>query len=122
MAAKKTPNVPQEKLELYDKLIATHPDLERKGAANPYLSLNGHMLSYLHATGSVALKLPPVAREVFLAKYNTKLFEAYGVVQRDFVTVPDDLLERTEELAPYLVMSYDYVKTLKPKPPKPAQG
>ncbi len=28
-------NVPADKLELYNKLIATHPKIERKGAAHP---------------------------------------------------------------------------------------
>jgi len=28
----------------YDKLLATHPKIERKGAAMAYTSLNGHMV------------------------------------------------------------------------------
>ena len=42
-AKQKTPNV-----ALYDKLIATHPAIERKGDANPYTSLNGNMFTLLH--------------------------------------------------------------------------
>jgi hypothetical protein len=34
------------------------------------------------------------------------------------VAVPDSLLEHTKELRKYLEMSYQYVKTLKPKPTK----
>jgi hypothetical protein len=33
MAAKKKSSIPADKSELYDKLIATHPKIERKGAA-----------------------------------------------------------------------------------------
>ncbi len=40
-------NIPADKLALYEKLIATNPKIKRKGAANPYTSLNGHMFSYL---------------------------------------------------------------------------
>jgi hypothetical protein len=36
-------NIPADKLALYEKLIATNPKIKRKGAANPYTSLNGHM-------------------------------------------------------------------------------
>jgi hypothetical protein len=47
MSTAKKPNIPADQLALYDKLIATHPEIERKGAANPYTSLNGHMFSLL---------------------------------------------------------------------------
>jgi hypothetical protein len=102
----------------YEKLIRTHPKIERKGAANPYTSLNGHMFSYLNPSGTLALRLPKGERETFLKKYKTTLFEAYGVVMKEYVTVPDALLKNTKRLQKYLEMSYDYIKTLKPKPSK----
>jgi hypothetical protein len=34
------------------------------------------------------------------------------------VTVPDALLAKTKELKPYFEMSYEYAKSLKPKPTK----
>lgn len=105
-----------DKVALYDKLIATHPQIERKGAANPYTSLNGHMFTLLGQSGSLALRLPEDEREKFLKKYKTKLFEAYGAVMREYVTVPDALLKNTNELSKYLAISYDYIATLKPKP------
>ena len=52
----------------------------------------------------------------FSKKYKTTLFEAYGSVMKEYVVVPDSLLKKTPELAKYLKMSYDYAKTLKPKP------
>ena len=118
MSAQKTGVVPNSKLELYEKLEATNPGVERKGATHPYTSLNGHMFSYLHPSGSVALRLPAEERERFLKKYDTKLFEAYGVVQKEYVTVPDALLKNTRELQKYFELSYRYVGTLKPKPSK----
>jgi hypothetical protein len=36
-------------------------------------------------------------------------------VKKDWVTVPDALLKKTKELKKYLDISYEYVKTLKPK-------
>ena len=118
MSAQKKGVVPNNKLELYEKLVATNPDVERKGATHPYTSLNGHMFSYLHPSGSVALRLPAEEREKFLKKYDTTLFEAYGVVQKEYVTVPDALLRNTTELRTYFELSYRYVRTLKPKPSK----
>jgi hypothetical protein len=45
MSTAKKNNVPPEKLVLYEKLVATNPDIERKGASVPYTSLNGNMFS-----------------------------------------------------------------------------
>jgi TfoX/Sxy family transcriptional regulator of competence genes len=102
---------------LYDKLVATDPRIERKGAANPYTSLNGNMFTLLHQS-ALAIRLPEDEREKFLKKYKTILFEAYGAVMREYVAVPDSLLKKTKELEKYLTMSYEYAKTLKPKPTK----
>src|SRR5262249_14816241 len=106
---------PAEKAEWYDKLVATNPRIERKGAANPYTSLNGHMFSYLHPSGAMALRLPEEERERFLKKFRTTLFEAYGVVQKEYVKVPDELLRNTKELRKYFDASYRYVQGMKPK-------
>ena len=118
MSTPRKNNLPPEKLKLYENLVGTNPDTERKGATVPYTSLNGNMFSYLHASGAVALRLPAGEREKFLAKYKTKLFEAYGIVQKEYVTVPDALLAKTNELKPYFEMSYEYAKSLKPKTSK----
>ena len=106
---------------MYGKLVATNPKVERKGAANPYTSLNGHMFTYLNPSGSLA-RLPPDERERFLKKYKTKLFEAYGAVMKEYVTVPDRLLKNTKELRKYFALSYEYVASLKPKPSKKQSG
>jgi hypothetical protein len=114
--------IPKEKLELYDKLIATNTDIQRKGVTMPYTSLNGHMFTYLSKTGSLGIRLPKEEKEAFLEKYKTTLFESYGAIMKEYVTVPEDLLSNTEELKPYLDKSYEYIKTLKPKPAKKKSG
>jgi hypothetical protein len=120
MRAQKKSTFSSETLELYEKLVSTNPDVERKGATHPYTSLNGNMFSYLHPRGSVALRLPADERGKFLTKYKTTLFEAYGVVQKEYVTVPDALLKKTGELKKYFELSYRYAQTLKPKATKKA--
>ncbi|HEY1879338.1 MAG TPA: hypothetical protein VGG68_05345 [Caulobacteraceae bacterium] len=107
-----------ETLARYERVIAAVPGLERKGANNPYTAINGNMSSYLHPRGEVALRLPPAARERFLAEQGTTLFEAYGVIQKEYVTVPATMLSDTETLAPWPRASFDYVSGLKPKPTK----
>ena len=118
MSPKEKRNVPGDKQAWHDKLLATNPKIERKGAANPYTSLNGHMFTYLNPAGTLALRLPEKEREEFLKKYKTTLFEAYGAVMKEHVTVPDSLLKDTKTLRKYLELSHAYFKTLKPKPTK----
>jgi TfoX/Sxy family transcriptional regulator of competence genes len=104
------------KFALYEKLVATNPQVELKGDANGYTSLNGNMFTLLHSSGRLAIRLPEGEREKFLKKYKTTLFEAYGAVMKEYVAVPDELLKKPAELKKYFDLSYEYAKTLKPKP------
>ncbi len=104
-----------DKLKLYDKLIATNSNIERKGDTIPYTSLNGHMYTFLSNTGSLCIRLPKDERENFLEKFNTTLCVAHGAVMKEYVSIPDALLQNTKVLKKYLDMSYEHVKTLKPK-------
>jgi hypothetical protein len=114
--AKPSAAAPPDRLQLYEKLIATNPSVKRKGATVPYTSLNGHMFSYLSKEGKLALRLPTEERETFLKKYKARLCQAYGVVQPEYVEVPDALLSSTRELKKFFDSSYAYVGSLKPKP------
>ena len=105
-----------DKVALYDKLIATRPEIERKGDANPYTAVNGNMFTILLGSGKLGIRLPKEERAKFLTKYETTLLEAYGVVMKEYVMVPDGLLAKTKELAQYLDLSFEYAQTLKPKP------
>jgi len=106
----------EQKIKLYDKLVATLPEAVRKGDTMPYTSVNGHMYSYFTKDDFVALKLPEAERLQFLDQYKTTLVQQYGIVQKEYVKVPDYLLENTIELASWFVISYQYTGSLKPKP------
>jgi len=115
---KKNVGIAADILSAYDKLIATIPGIARKGDTLPYTSLNGHMFSYFSKDGNFVLKLPPAEMEAFLKKHKTTLNEAYGIIQKEFAVVPGKLFKNTKELQPYFKMSYDYIKSLNPKPTK----
>jgi len=115
MPAAKKSHIPSDKLALYEQLIATNPQIERKGDVHPYTSVNGHMFTYLDQTGTLGIRLPHEEAEAFLKKYKSAPFESYGVVKKDWVAVPGTLLKNTKELKKYLQMSLEHVKTLKPK-------
>src|SRR5438132_10315913 len=106
---------PAAKAELYAQLVATLPGVPCKGATVPYTSVNGHMFSYLSKAGTLALRLPLAARDAFLKKYKTTLCTQYGVVQKEYVEVPDALLKKTAELKAFFATSFAYVSSLKPK-------
>jgi hypothetical protein len=74
------------------------------------------MFSYLGKEGEMVLRLPTDERELFLKKYKSKLCDAYGVVQPEYVVVPHSLLSKTSELKRFLEIGYKYVASLKPKP------
>jgi hypothetical protein len=101
---------------LYDALLATSPEIQRKGATMPYTSINGNMFSLLTPEGIVALRLPAADREAFLKRYDTSLCVQHGTVMKEYVAVPAALLQKTRALAKYLEISYRYACSLKPKP------
>lgn len=107
---------PTDRLMLYERLVATNGTLDRKGATMPYTSRNGHMFSFLDPRGSMGLRLPGEARRAFLEQYDTGPAEQYGRVMKEYVVVPDDLLERTDELQGWFEQSFEWIGTLKPKP------
>src|SRR6185312_5905663 len=102
MAQKTAPStIAADRIDAYDRLIATRPGIERKGATIPYTSLNGHMTSYLADTGSLVLRLSPDDRARFLAEQPSTLHVAYGTVQKEFVDVPDELFLDTAAIGPW---------------------
>jgi hypothetical protein len=114
--ARPTSPAPAAAIAAYDRVIATHPEVDRKGAKIPYTSMNGNMSSYLAEDGTLVLRLGAADRAAFLALHGTQLHEAYGTIQKEYVDVPAPLLEDTDALAPWFAASVDYVASLKPKP------
>ena len=113
---KPTAAAPADKVALYEKLVATNPRVQRKGATMPYTSLNGNMFSLLNKDGVLILRLSDEQREAFVAKYKTKPVVMYGAVMPEYVAVPDDLLAKTAQLKKYFDASLEDVSSLRTKP------
>lgn len=109
-------SVTPKQVAAYERLLDTHPRIQRKGKDLLYTSVNGHMFTVFSTEGYLGIRLPKAAREAFLAEHKTELLRTYGAVMREYVTVPHELLENTKRLAPYLAASYDYVSALEPRP------
>lgn len=112
----KTPNVPADALARYDKLVATIPGLQRKGAASAYTSKNGHMFSFMTPEGGLALRLPEADRAAFIERHKNAIVTAYGVVMKEYVLVPDAMFRSAVKAGALFAASYAYVSSLKPKP------
>jgi len=106
---------PADRLALYEELVAAVEGVECKGAANPYTSRNGHMTSFIDKEGEVSIRLDAEGRERFIEQYGSRISMQYGRQMKEFVVVPDGLLERQDELRPWFVRSWEWVATLGPK-------
>ena len=104
-----------EQIKLYDELILLFPEIERKGKTLPYTSVNGNMFSFLSKEGEVSIRLPENERELFIKKYKSQLSVQHGVVMKEYVVVPEELLKDKKELKKYLKLSFEYASSLKKK-------
>ncbi len=105
----------QKRLVIYDQLVKKCPEIERKGKTMPYTSDNGHMFSQLNKDGEIGIRLSKEAGQAFVEKFGGGAFRSYGAVMRDYVRIPDDLLENLDLLAIYLKEAHQYVLSLEPK-------
>lgn len=103
------------KTELYDKLIAQCPGIEKKGKSMPYTSANGHMFSQLNKDGELGIRFSKEVQEKYMKKPGTGPFKSYGAIMKGYVLMPENMWDKLDELAGYLKESHEYVKTLDPK-------
>jgi hypothetical protein len=108
----------EKNLEIYDRLVAMNPNFERLGKTMPYTSANTHMFSLLNKEGQLGIRLSKESQEKFKKEHNSTIFKSYGATMRDYVLVPDALLNNLDLLSKYLDESYRYVMSLKPNPRK----
>lgn len=112
--AKKKSDIPEDRLALYDNLVDAVPGFDRLGVNMPYTAVNGYMFSMMTKSGTFGIRLSKEDQADFLEKYDSGPFKNYGSTMKDYVHVPDDLLERTDELKPYLKKAFDYFSSIEP--------
>jgi hypothetical protein len=105
----------EQKLALYDKLVAKCPRFDRKGKTMPYTSANGHMFSLLNKDGQLGFRYSRPVQEKYIREFDTTIFKSYGAVMKGYVLIPEHMFEDLDKLAEYLNESYDYVMTLPEK-------
>lgn len=124
MTPNKKTSVPEDKLRLYERLVDSVDGAETKSNfGSGYTAVNGNMYSMISKHGVVGIRLPEPDRTEFIERYDTEVFRADPAwpPAKEYVAVPDKLLEDTATLVPYLQRSYEYALTLRPKPTKRAK-
>lgn len=105
----------EDKVKLYDELVAKCPRFERKGKTMPYTSANGHMFSQLNKDGELGIRFSKEVQEKYMQELETTYFKSYGAVLKGYVLMPEHLWDDLDNLASYLTESYNYILTLEPK-------
>ena len=93
---------PEAKLELYRRLLQSVPEVDAKSNfGSAYTAINGNMYTIISKHGVVGIRLPEPEHSEFLDTYATELFRGGPAwpPTKEFVAVPDDLLEDTKTQA-----------------------
>ena len=104
-----------EKLRIYDDLVARCPRFERKGKTMPYTSANGYMFSLFNKAGEIGIRFSRERQKDYLEKFSTSLFKSYGAVMQGYILIPEPMLSEIDVVVGLLNESYDYVMSLEPK-------
>jgi len=105
----------EEKLKIYDELVAKCPRFERKGKTMPYTSANGHMFSLLNKAGEIGIRFSKEVQEKYIEEFDSTIFKSYNSIMHGYVLIPENMFEDLDSVARYLDESYDYVMSLEPK-------
>lgn len=104
-----------EKIKLYENLIAKCPRFERKGKTMPYTSANGHMFSQINKEGELGIRFSEEVQQQYIEKLGTGPFRSYGALMKGYVLIPEKMWDNLDVLVDMMNESYDYVMSLKPK-------
>ncbi len=105
-------------IAIYDRLIAQHDGLTRKGKANAYTAVNGNMFSFVGPDGELCIRLSKDDIATYGDAYANDPVIRHNSVMNGYVAVPDALFQAEETLAGWFAKSVEFAKGLKPKPTK----
>ena len=104
-----------EKLKIYDDLVAMCPRFIRKGKTVPSTTANGRMFSMLNKAGEIGIRFSKEVQKKYMEAYNTTLYTSYNSVMHGYILVTDEMLKDQQNVASLLDESFDYVMSLEPK-------
>jgi len=101
-------------LDLFESVVASVPEIERKGKTTPYTSASGYMFSFLDKEGLVCFRLPKHRIEELIEAKVANTCYQHGRLMKDFVSLEQSTLESDVALALFKE-SYEHTLGLKPK-------
>lgn len=104
-----------EKLKVYNELVAMCPHIERKGKTVPHTSSNGYMFSIFNKAGEIGIRFSKEVQKKYMEEYNTTLFKSYNSIMHGYILITDEMLKDMDNLAKLLNESYEHVMSLEPK-------
>ncbi len=108
--------VPEDQVRAFSEAVRSLPGVEvRKMFGCPCALIGGRLAAGVHAQG-LFLKLPSEDRDAAAKRYGAVPFEPMpGRPSRGYVVVPAALLDRPEEIMPWLAKSLAYTTSLPAK-------
>lgn len=105
----------EEKLKIYDKLVAKCKRFDRKGKTVPYTSANGYMFSLLNKAGEIGIRFSKEVQKKYIEEFNSTIYTSHNAVMKGYVLIPTEMLKDLDNVAKYLDESFDFVMSLEPK-------
>ena len=105
----------EDKLKIYDALVAQCPRFNRLGKTMPYTSATGYMFSLFNKASEIGIRFSKDVQEKYLEEFNTSIYKSYGAVMRGYILIPESMWTDAKTIVRLLNESYAYVMTLKPK-------
>ncbi len=104
----------EEKLKIYDALVAKCPRFDRLGKTMPYTAANGYMFSLFNKDCEIGIRFSKETQKKYFEELQTTHYKSYGAVMNGYILIPESKLENLDSLAVLLNESYDYVMSLEP--------
>ena len=121
MPGRKVVAAAPDRMQRYERMIASVEGLDVKSNfGSLYTAVNGNMSTMISRHGVVGIRLPPADRAAFITQHDTELFRGDPAwpPAKEFVAVPEHLLDDLDALRPYLELTASYTRSLKPKSTK----
>lgn len=105
----------EERLKIFDAIVAKCPRFDRKGKKMIYTSANGHMFGLLNKAGEIGFRYAKEVQEKYIQEFNSDYYKSHGATMKGYVLIPETMFSDLDKLAAYLNESYDYVMSLDSK-------
>jgi hypothetical protein len=102
-------------LAAFDAMIGAVPGVTRKGAAMPYVSVNGNMYGMISKADVIGIRLGKDDLAAFMAAGGVPFEGTPGFINNEYGGVPAALLADSKTLRAWFKKSHAFAAALKPK-------